>query len=120
MKILITGGSGLVGSSLTKVLLGMNYDVAILTRNPSSDIDVKQYLSCWKCLKTFLNYISYFDLHQCLGFKDLKIVIFEIIFVVHLLYTPLQFHLSKKVFSYINFPTPGQMSKKVLSDCGGG
>ena len=43
MKILITGGSGLVGSSLSKVLLGMNYDVAILTRNPSSDIDVKQY-----------------------------------------------------------------------------
>ena len=43
MKILISGGSGLVGFSLTKVLLGMNYDVAILTRNPSSDIDVKQY-----------------------------------------------------------------------------
>ena len=43
MKILITGGSGLVGLSLTKVLLEMNYDVAILTRNPSSDIDVKQY-----------------------------------------------------------------------------
>ena len=43
MKILITGGSGLVGFSLTKVLLGMNYDVAILTRNLSSDIDVKQY-----------------------------------------------------------------------------
>ena len=43
MKILITGGSGLVGSSLTKVLLGMNYDVAILTRNPSSDLNIKQY-----------------------------------------------------------------------------
>ena len=43
MKILITGGSGLVGSSLTKVLLDKNYDVAILTRNPSSDLDVKQY-----------------------------------------------------------------------------
>lgn len=43
MKILITGGSGLVGSSLTKVLLGMNYDVAILTRNQSSDHDFKQY-----------------------------------------------------------------------------
>ena len=43
MKILITGGSGLVGSSLTKVLLGMNYDVAILTRNPSNDPDVKHY-----------------------------------------------------------------------------
>ena len=43
MKILITGGSGLVGFSLTKVLLGMNYDVAILTRNLSSSIDVKQY-----------------------------------------------------------------------------
>ena len=43
MKILITGGSGLVGSSLTKVLLGMNYDVAILTRDPSSDLNVKQY-----------------------------------------------------------------------------
>ena len=43
MKILITGGSGLVGSSLTKVLLEMNYDVAILTRYPSSDLDVNQY-----------------------------------------------------------------------------
>ena len=41
MKILITGGSGLVGSSLTKVLLGMNYDVAILTRNPSSNLNIK-------------------------------------------------------------------------------
>lgn len=43
MKILITGGSGLVGSSLTKLLLGMNYDVAILTRKPSSDLEVKHY-----------------------------------------------------------------------------
>ena len=43
MKILITGGSGLVGSYLTKVLLEMNYDVAILTRNPSSDNNTKQY-----------------------------------------------------------------------------
>ena len=43
MKILITGGSGLVGSYLTKVLLEMNYDVAILTRNPSSDHNIKQY-----------------------------------------------------------------------------
>ena len=43
MKILITGGSGLVGSSLTKVLLGMNYDVAILTRNPSRNLNIKQY-----------------------------------------------------------------------------
>ena len=42
MKILIASGSGLVGSSLTKVLLGLNYDVAILTENPS-DHDVKQY-----------------------------------------------------------------------------
>lgn len=51
MKILITGGSGLVGSSLTKALLGMNYDVAILTRNLSSNFGVKQYF--WdpsKCL----------------------------------------------------------------------
>lgn len=43
MKILITGGSGLVGSSLTRLLLEMKHDVAILTRNPSSDLDVKQY-----------------------------------------------------------------------------
>ena len=33
----------MVGSSLTKVLLGMNYDVAILTRIPSSDFNFKQY-----------------------------------------------------------------------------
>ena len=43
MKILITGGSGLVGSSLINVLLGMNYDVAILTRNPSSNLNINQY-----------------------------------------------------------------------------
>ena len=53
MKILITGGSGLVGLSLTKVLLEMNYDVAILTRNPSSDIDVKQYF--WEPSKLLID-----------------------------------------------------------------
>ena len=43
----------MVGLSLTKVLLEMNYDVAILTRNPSSDIDVKQYF--WEPSKLLID-----------------------------------------------------------------
>lgn len=36
-KILITGGTGLVGRQLTKKLLEKNYEVVILTRNPKDD-----------------------------------------------------------------------------------
>ena len=44
MKILITGGSGLLGSALTKKLLKKNIEVVHLTRNKSSKNDVKNYL----------------------------------------------------------------------------
>lgn len=43
MKLLITGGSGLVGSFLVQTLLAEKHDVAILTRTISSDLDVRQY-----------------------------------------------------------------------------
>ena len=48
MKILITGGSGLLGSALTKKLLKKNIEVVHLTRNKSSKNDVKNYLWNWK------------------------------------------------------------------------
>lgn len=59
MKILITGGSGLVGTSLTKVLLELNYDVAILTRNPSIKRDVKQYF--WDPSKLLIDEDAFID-----------------------------------------------------------
>ena len=48
MKILITGGSGLLGSALTKKLLKNNIEVVHLTRNKSSKNDVKNYLWDWQ------------------------------------------------------------------------
>tara|TARA_B100000768_G_scaffold104242_1_gene96810 strand:- start:624 stop:1523 length:900 start_codon:yes stop_codon:yes gene_type:complete len=48
MKILITGGSGLLGSALTKKLLKNNIEVVHLTRNKSSKNDVKNYLWNWQ------------------------------------------------------------------------
>lgn len=48
MKILITGGSGLLGSALTKKLLINNIEVAHLTRSKSSKNDVKNYLWNWE------------------------------------------------------------------------
>ena len=36
MKVLITGGSGLLGTALTKKLLSNNIEVVHLTRNKSS------------------------------------------------------------------------------------
>ena len=48
MKILITGGSGLLGSALTKKLLKNNIEVVHLTRSKSSKNDVKNYLWNWQ------------------------------------------------------------------------
>ena len=48
MKILITGGSGLLGTALTKKLLKKNIEVVHLTRNKSSKNDVKNYLWNWE------------------------------------------------------------------------
>ena len=48
MKVLITGGSGLLGSALTKKLLKKSIDVVHLTRNKSSKNNVKNYLWNWE------------------------------------------------------------------------
>ena len=45
MKILITGGSGTLGSALTQKLLKNNIEVVHLTREKNSKNDVKNYLS---------------------------------------------------------------------------
>ena len=47
MKILITGGSGTLGSALTQKLLKNNIDVVHLTREKNSKNDVKNYLWDW-------------------------------------------------------------------------
>ena len=43
MNILITGGTGLVGLALSKALKRIGYDIAVLTRKPNDQLDVKQY-----------------------------------------------------------------------------
>lgn len=40
-KILITGGTGLVGKRLTQILLSKKHDVRILSRNPSAKNEYK-------------------------------------------------------------------------------
>lgn len=42
-KVLIAGGSGLIGRKLTQHLLASNYDVHWLSRNPSQNSSIKQY-----------------------------------------------------------------------------
>lgn len=44
-KILITGGTGLVGSRLTKMLIDKNHKVVILTRSPDAENEFKWDLS---------------------------------------------------------------------------
>ena len=48
MKVLITGGSGLLGSALTTKLLKENIEVVHLTRTKSSKHDVKNYEWNWE------------------------------------------------------------------------
>ena len=43
MKILITGGTGLIGSALSKTLNRLGHDVAVLTRKPSKNPHFKSY-----------------------------------------------------------------------------
>lgn len=42
-KVLITGGSGLIGKELIRCLLREQYEVLVLTRNPKPDADPAQY-----------------------------------------------------------------------------
>ncbi len=48
MKVLITGGSGLIGRSITHELLNQKISVAHLTRNRNSSSDVKTYEWDWE------------------------------------------------------------------------
>ncbi len=42
-KVLITGGTGLIGQELSKKLLQKGYEVAVLSRNKKKDADIKAY-----------------------------------------------------------------------------
>ncbi|MCT4580073.1 MAG: TIGR01777 family oxidoreductase [Flavobacteriales bacterium] len=48
MKVLITGGSGLIGSRLTELLLANNIEVVHLTRSAHSKFGIKTYEWDWK------------------------------------------------------------------------
>ena len=48
MKVLITGGSGMLGSAITKKLIKENISVVHLTRNKSSKHDIKNYEWDWR------------------------------------------------------------------------
>jgi hypothetical protein len=48
MKVLITGGSGLIGSRLTSLLKEKNIEVVHLSRSPSSKFGIKVYQWDWK------------------------------------------------------------------------
>lgn len=48
MKVLITGGSGLVGSRLTQLLQEKNIEVVHLSRSPSSKFGIKVFKWSWK------------------------------------------------------------------------
>jgi uncharacterized protein (TIGR01777 family) len=49
-KILITGGTGLVGTRLTQMLVDRNHDVVILSRNPKNKNEFK-----WDVSKNYVN-----------------------------------------------------------------
>ncbi len=48
MKVLITGGSGLIGTALTKALLNQDIEVTHLTRYKNSKMGIKTYEWDWK------------------------------------------------------------------------
>jgi len=60
MKILITGGTGLVGSALSKALHRIGHDVAILTRKPNDELDFKPYF--WDPSKAEIDEDAFEDL----------------------------------------------------------
>lgn len=43
MKVLITGGTGLIGRSICKRLLTLNHEPIILSRNPNKDQEIKEF-----------------------------------------------------------------------------
>jgi uncharacterized protein (TIGR01777 family) len=43
-KVLITGGTGLIGNRLSELLKEKGYEILLLSRNPKSDAGVKQFL----------------------------------------------------------------------------
>ncbi len=48
MKVLITGGSGLIGSKITSILLDKGVEVVHLTRMPNSKFGIKTYYWDWR------------------------------------------------------------------------
>jgi uncharacterized protein len=53
MRVLITGGNGLIATQLTELLLDRGYEVALLSRNPISSTRFKSYL--WEVEKGKMN-----------------------------------------------------------------
>ena len=49
-KILITGGTGLVGKKLTEMLIDTNHEVVILSRNPKNKNEFK-----WDITKNYID-----------------------------------------------------------------
>ena len=60
MKILITGGTGLVGTALSKALERRGHEIAILTRNLNDKAEYKQYL--WNPLKAEIDELAFKNL----------------------------------------------------------
>lgn len=60
-KILITGGTGLIGSRLSEILIDLGYDVAHLSRNPSKDPHYKSFRWDVKSGQIDENAITYAD-----------------------------------------------------------
>jgi len=52
-RVLITGGTGLVGTRLTQILQEKGYDVCILSRTPQSNGSIKQYE--WNIAKEYID-----------------------------------------------------------------
>lgn len=53
MKVLITGGTGLVGKEISKQLLANKHEVIFLSRNPKSDSSIPQFQ--WDPQKNFID-----------------------------------------------------------------
>lgn len=65
MKVLITGGSGLIGTAITQELLDAGHEVVHLSRRPNNKARVKQYL--WDIDKQILDPKSFQDTHAIIN-----------------------------------------------------